>query len=134
MYGGENDQRLPPSAEGRTRRTVLFSGFFIMLVVALVNHRPAAYNHAKLSNTLPQTSSLHGDLAAVHEAAMSKKRFVSFAQKGSLAQDSSLQKIKVRLYMESKCPACKKFTGYYVSKLLEAEGVSAQLMLANSSC
>lgn len=33
-------------------------------------------------------------------------------------------KVRVRLYMESKCPACKMFTSQYMNKVLHAEGMS----------
>ena len=32
-------------------------------------------------------------------------------------------KVRVRLFMESKCPACKMFTSQYVNKVLHADGV-----------
>jgi hypothetical protein len=115
------------STNGNTRRTLLFSAVFIMLVVALVNHPRVQFQHGK-QGTLQQKAAVkahghvHHDFSAVHEAAIAKKSFKSVT-KGSLAQATSSEKVKVRLYMESKCPACKKFTGRYVSQLLEAQGV-----------
>lgn len=99
-----------------------------MLVVALVNHPRVQFQHGK-QGTLQQKAAVkahghvHHDFSAVHEAAIAKKSFKSVT-KGSLAQATSSEKVKVRLYMESKCPACKKFTGRYVSQLLEAQGMS----------
>jgi protein-disulfide isomerase len=43
----------------------------------------------------------------------------------SLVEDQqSPPKVRVRLFMESKCPACKMFTSKYVNKVLHADGVS----------
>ena len=38
-------------------------------------------------------------------------------------QQPSPPKVRVRLFMESKCPACKMFTSQYVNKVLHADGV-----------
>jgi hypothetical protein len=43
----------------------------------------------------------------------------------TLSEDQSAPpKVRVRLFMESKCPACKMFTSQYVNKVLHADGVS----------
>ena len=41
---------------------------------------------------------------------------------------SNPQKVKVRLYMESKCPACKEFTSHYLNKIVQANGVRKPLI------
>jgi hypothetical protein len=42
----------------------------------------------------------------------------------ALSEDQSdPPKVRVRLFMESKCPACKMFTSQYVNKVLHADGV-----------
>jgi hypothetical protein len=42
----------------------------------------------------------------------------------ALSEDQSEPpKVRVRLFMESKCPACKMFTSQYVNKVLHADGV-----------
>jgi hypothetical protein len=43
----------------------------------------------------------------------------------ALSEDQTApSKVRVRLFMESKCPACKMFTSQYVNKVLHADGVS----------
>jgi hypothetical protein len=48
----------------------------------------------------------------------------------ALSEDQSdPPKVRVRLFMESKCPACKMFTSQYVNKVLHADGVRQKLFL-----
>ena len=87
----EHDDRLDPAplhtADGRTRRAVLFSAVFVAMLVTLANH-PQIHSHR-------------------------------FGLSGS-----NPHKVKVRLFMESKCPACKEFTAHYLNKIIQAPGVS----------
>jgi hypothetical protein len=125
----------------RTRRAIFFSLMFITMAVVVANHPKI---QSKLHVKTTASAHKHNDLAKVHTAASAKKSLKHIDQRktdpneihsarhaGSLAGHSTPQKVKVRLYMESKCPACKKYTSNYVSKILEAEGVISILHLNN---
>lgn len=101
-----------PRTDGRTRRSLLFSAAFIGLVVTVSNHRTSITQRSK-------------DQGVTDVIASSSRLGINEPRKQSLGDDSSLpEKIKVRVYMESNCPACKKFTTHYLSKVLAADGVS----------
>ena len=131
----------------RRRMVLVHSLIFTMLLVTLANYFTSTHpNDSMLSNSpLGESRNV---AAAVHAAAALKKSLATVDKStkelvingkfiasnsaisntlprhlGTLA-DPSPKKIKVRLYMESKCPSCKKFTRYYLSKILEADGVS----------
>ncbi len=53
----------------------------------------------------------------------------------ALSEDQSdSPKVRVRLFMESKCPACKMFTSQYVNKVLHADGVRRNCCYSAHSC
>ena len=56
------------------------------------------------------------DEVAVHSTAMP-----------SSPEDSDPNKVKIRFYMESQCPACRKLSGTYLKQVLEAPGMDAIL-------
>jgi hypothetical protein len=130
--GLEQEYRVATDRD-RTRRAIFFSMMFITMVVVVANHPQI---QSKLHAKKTSAHKMHDDLAKLHTAATAKKSLKHIEQRntdsnvvhsarhaGSLAGHSTPQKVKVRLYMESKCPACKKYTSNYVSKILEAEGV-----------
>ena len=91
----------------------------------------AAATDAVVAQTLmqgpPLTHTAAGTLAEVklpHLAAKSIAASIPIAS-GLSDEQTPASKVRVRLYMESKCPACKMFTSQYVNKVLHAEGVSA---------
>lgn len=100
-----------PRTDGRTRRALLFSAAFIGLVVTVANH--------KVRIAHPETAT---GLAATDSVGLK-----THSRKQSLGYDdnsSPADKIKVRLYTETNCPACKKFIAHYVNKVIAADGVS----------
>ena len=121
------------TSRDRTRRAIFFSLMFITMVVVVANHPQI---QSRLHSAKRASAHKHDDLAKLHSAASAKKSLKhvdqgkidlngvhSVRHVGSLAGHSTPKKVQVRLYMESKCPACKKYTSNYVSKILEAEGV-----------
>ncbi len=130
--GLDQEYRVSTSRD-RTRRAIFFSLMFITMAVIVANHPKI---QSKLHSKTTTYAYKHDDLAKLHTAASAKKGLKHAEQRkidsneihsarhaGSLAGHSAPQKVKVRLYMESKCPACKKYTSNYVSKILDAEGV-----------
>ena len=96
-----------PRMDWRMRRSLLFSAAFIGLVVTVSNHRTGI--------TQPEA------VTGLSASALSDTK----PRKQILGDDSSPpQKVKVRVYTESNCPACKLFTTQYLSKVLAADGVS----------
>ncbi len=103
----EADERTPHTPNWRMRRSLLFSAAFIGLVLTVSNHR----------THITQPTSVTGLSASALSDTEPRKQI--------LDHDSSPQKVKVRVYTESNCPACKAFTTQYLGKILAADGVSS---------
>ena len=87
-----------PRTDGRTRRALLFSAAFIVLVVTLTGR----------SDSLKKSSRHHSSLYA--------------------EDSNTAEKVKVRIYMETECPPCKIFMTHYINKILANDGVRIDLL------
>ena len=89
----EDVDRSQPTADARTRRAVLFSVVCVALLVTLANH-PTNHSHSRHAKLSARTQRL-----------------------------GPPEPVRVRLYMESKCPACKEYTSEFLKKIIETKGV-----------
>jgi hypothetical protein len=96
--GQQSDRVQLSQADGQTRRAIVFSVICVALLVTLAN-QPAS---------IPSGHAHHAKLAA------------PFARKQRLGPP---EKVKVRLYMESKCPACKDYSTDFLNKIIQKDGV-----------
>jgi protein-disulfide isomerase len=85
--------------------------------------RAASVSYAK-SRSLVSHSALPTTEALAPSSPQSSGTSSTPAQANIGKPDPNPDKVLVKMYMESKCPACRKFSTTYVKEILNAKGVS----------